>query len=428
MDFDFIFKGVNLTNGVVNMDVGVSKGTITAIDRDIQAPAGQVIEGNCRLLSAPFVDTHFHLDATLAVGNPRHNLSGTLLEGIRLWGEARVNHTREALIERAMRYCDLAVSQGLLHIRTHVDVTDERLIGAQAMLEVKDMVKDYIDLQLVAFPQDGYFRAPQNPKNMLRALDMGLDIVGGIPHQERTMDEGRRSVVELCELAAARGLMVDFHCDETDDPNSRHIETLAMETVRHGMQGRVAGSHLTSMHSMDNYYFSKLLHLMTEANIQCIANPVANIILQGRHDTYPKRRGMMRVAELWTAGLNVSFGQDSCMDYWYSMGNAEMLDVAHMAIHTGHLTSQSQIRQSYDSITSTAASVMGLEDYGIKLGSPANLVLLDAKDEIEAIRLRATRLMVMRKGMILSETAPRAAKLTLDGRPEALSHYEYAPR
>ena len=293
--FDTILTGVNLPDGRTGMDVGLQGGRIAAIERSLPAEAGEAIDGTGRLLSPAFCDPHFHMDATLSLGLPRMNLSGTLLEGIALWGELRPTLAREALVERALRYCDLAVSQGVLFIRSHVDTSDPRLVTAEALIEVRDLVRPYLDLQLVAFPQDGYFRAPEGVRSLERALDMGLDVVGGIPHFERTMEDGRASVEALCRLAAERGLPVDIHCDETDDPLSRHVETLAAETVRHGLQGRVAGSHLTSMHSMDNYYVSKLIPLMAEARMNVIANPLINIMLQGRHDTYPKRRGLTRV-------------------------------------------------------------------------------------------------------------------------------------
>ena len=360
MSFDLIIRNATLPDGRHGIDIAVRNGRIEAVEAGVDAEAGEVVDAEGHLVSPPFVDIHFHMDATLSLGVPRLNRSGTLLEGIQLWGELKPLLTKDAVVERALRYCDLAVSQGLLAVRSHVDVCDDRLVGVEALLDVKDTVRDYLDLQLVAFPQDGLFRAPNAEANLLRALDMGVDVVGGIPHFERTMEAGARSVTRLCEIAAERGLMVDLHCDETDDPMSRHIETLAAETVRLGLQGRVAGSHLTSMHSMDNYYVSKLLPLIAEAQIHCVPNPVANIVLQGRHDTYPKRRGMMRVPELWALGVNVAFGQDSCMDPWYSMGNADMLDVAHMAVHTGHLTSRDAVTRCFDAVTHAGASALSL--------------------------------------------------------------------
>ena len=259
--FDLHVKGGALPDGRV-VDIGIKGGRITAIDQLASAEAGEVIDATGDLVSPPFVDPHFHMDATLSYGLPRINTSGTLLEGIGLWGELKQVLTQDDIVDRALKYCDWAASMGLLAIRSHVDTCDDRLLGVEALLDVRNQVKDYIDLQLVAFPQDGFYRDPTARENTIRALDMGVDVVGGIPHFERTMADGTASVQELCEIAAARGLQVDMHCDETDDPHSRHIETLAYETRRLNLQGRVAGSHLTSMHSMDNYYVSKLLPLI----------------------------------------------------------------------------------------------------------------------------------------------------------------------
>ena len=247
-----------------------------------------------------------------------------------------------------------------------------------------------------------------------------MDVVGGIPHFERTMHEGAASVKLLCEIAAERGLLVDMHCDESDDPLSRHIETLAFETQRLSLQGRVNGSHCTSMHSMDNYYVSKLLPLIAESGVSVIANPLINITLQGRHDSYPKRRGMTRVPELMAAGVNVAFGHDCVMDPWYGMGSGDMLEVAHMGLHVAQMTSQKGIRQCFDAVTTNAAKVMHLQGYGLELGCDASFVLLQARDPIEAIRLRANRLKVWKKGELLSETAEVVAKLHVSGRPSAI--------
>ena len=277
--FDLIVKGGTLPDGRV-ADIGIRGDRIAEIGT-IEAEAGTVIDARGDLVSPPFVDPHFHLDATQSYGIPRINASGTLLEGIGLWGELKQVMTQDEVVERALSYCDWAASMGLLHIRSHVDTCDDRLLGVEALLDVREKVRDYIDLQLVAFPQDGFYRDPTARENTLRALDMGVDVVGGIPHFERTMADGAASVRELCEIAAERGLRVDMHCDETDDPMSRHIETLADETRRLGLQGRVAGSHLTSMHSMDNYYVSKLLPLMAEAEVAAIPNPLINIMIQG---------------------------------------------------------------------------------------------------------------------------------------------------
>jgi cytosine deaminase len=418
---DLIFRHANLPDGRTNIDVGIKGEAITAVAENLQATAPVEIDAKGKLLSPPFVDAHFHLDAALSLGLPRLNRSGTLLEGIALWGELKPGLTHEAVAARALAYCDMAVAQGLLAIRSHVDVCDDRLLPVEALLQVKKQVADYLDLQLVAFPQDGLYRSPNAEKNLLRSLDLGVEVVGGIPHFERTMADGAASVKRLCEIAADRGLLVDLHCDESDDPHSRHIETLAAETKRLGLQYRVAGSHLTSMHSMDNYYVSKLMPLMAESGVAAIANPLINVMLQGRHDTYPKRRGLTRVPELMAAGVPVAFGHDCVMDPWYSFGSGDMLEVAHMGVHVCQMTSLVAIQSAYEAVTVNAANILHLDRYGIAEGNWADLVLLQAADPFEAIRLKATRLLVVRRGKIVARSAERVTQLDLDGRPEQVS-------
>ncbi|MEI8168090.1 MAG: amidohydrolase family protein [Rhodoferax sp.] len=423
---DLLIQNASLPDGRTGMSVAVRGDKIVEVTAGLSAPAQQTLDAQGLLLSPPFVDAHFHMDATLSYGLPRVNASGTLLEGIALWGELKPLLTAEALIERALTYCDWAVAKGLLAIRTHVDVCDPRLLAVEALLEVKRRVAPYLDLQLVAFPQDGVLRGPLGPdqhlSNLKRALDMGVDVVGGIPHFERSMADGALSVKLLCELAAERGLRVDMHCDESDDPHSRHVETLAFETQRLGLHGRVTGSHLTSMHSMDNYYVSKLLPLMAEAQLQVVANPLINITLQGRHDSYPKRRGMTRVPELLAAGINVAFGHDCVMDPWYSLGSGDMLEVAHMGLHVGQMTSQAAMRQCFDAVTVNPARMLGLPGYGLAAGCFADFVLLQARDPVEALRLRATRLKVFRRGRLLAEAPAATSQLHLPGRPGQTSH------
>jgi cytosine deaminase len=418
---DLIIRGANLPDGRTGFDIGIVGDRIAAVERHLQAKGDREIDARGRLASPPFVDAHFHMDATLSLGLPRMNESGTLLEGILLWGELKPLLTAEAVIERALAYCDWAVARGLLAIRSHVDVCDPRLLAVDALLEVKKKLKPYLDLQLVAFPQDGYYRSPGAVEQLEIALDRGVEVVGGIPHFERTMADGAASVRALCEIAAKRGLMVDMHCDETDDPLSRHVETLAYETTRLGLQGRVTGSHLTSMHSMDNYYASKLIALMAEAELNAIANPLINIVIQGRHDTYPKRRGMTRVPELMKAGLTVAFGHDCVMDPWYSMGSGDMLEVAHMAVHVGQMTSLAAMRACFAAVTENAAKILGLDGYGLAPGCYADVVVLEATDPVEAIRLKATRLHVIRRGKVIAETPAAVARLDVTGRPTTVA-------
>jgi cytosine deaminase len=349
---DLIIRGANLADGRQNIDIGIQGGKIVSVEPALKASAGQEIDAKGRLVTPPFVDAHFHMDATLSLGLPRLNQSGTLLEGIALWGELKPLLTQEAIAERALAYCDWAVAKGLLAIRSHVDICDPRLLA-------------------------------------------------------------------LCELAAERGLLVDMHCDETDDPMSRHVETLAYETQRLGLQGRVTGSHLTSMHSMDNYYVSKLIPLMAEAKLNAIANPLINITIQGRHDTYPKRRGMTRVPELMAAGLTVAFGHDCVMDPWYGMGSGDMLEVAHMGLHVAQMTGQDAMRNCFAAVTVNPARILQLDGYGVAPGKNGDLVILQAADPVEAIRVRATRLAVLRRGKVIAETPAQTAMLNLPGRPEA---------
>ena len=424
---DLLITNAHLPDGRSGMSVGVLGGRIAEVLPGWSAPAHQVVDAGGLLLSPPFVDAHFHLDATLSYGLPRINASGTLLEGIALWGELKPQLTHQALVERALAYCDWAVAQGLLAIRSHVDVCDDRLLAVQALLDVKRQVAPYLDLQLVAFPQDGVLRSPGALANLRRALDLGVDVVGGIPHFERTYAQGTASVTLLCEEAARRGLPVDMHCDESDDPLSRHIETLAFECDRLGLQGRVVGSHVTSLHSMDNYYASKLLPLIAQSGVGIVANPLINITLQGRHDSYPKRRGMTRVPELLAAGVPVAFGHDCVMDPWYSLGSACMLEVASMGLHVAQMTGQSAMRQCYAAVTDTPAQLLGLSGYGIAPGCHADLVLLQAGNVIEAIRLRATRLKVWRRGKLVASTPARTVAMHLPGRPASVDFLKTDP-
>lgn len=424
---DIIIRQACLPDGRGPFDIAIRGDRIAEISPRIETKAREEIDAAGRLVSPPFTDPHFHMDATLSLGQPRMNVSGTLLEGIALWGELKPLLTPEAVIKRALRYCDLAVSQGLLSIRSHVDVSIAPLVGIEALLEVRKKVAPYIDLQLVAFPQDGLYRSEMAEENLIRSLDMGVDVVGGIPHFERTMDEGARSVTRLAEIAAERGLMLDLHCDESDDPMSRHVETLAYETTRLGLGGRVTASHVTAMHSYDNYYASKLIPLIAESGMNVVPNPLINITLQGRSDTYPRRRGLTRVPELRAAGVNVAFGQDCTMDPWYSLGSADMLEVAHMGVHAVPMTSREAMDWAFTSVTQSGAKAMGLPDPTIREGGPATMIVLQARDPIEAVRMRATRLAVIKNGKILARTAPRIAELDLPDRPDTLDPASYAP-
>lgn len=412
MNFSLLIRNASLADGRRGVDIGIADGRIAAIEPNLP-DAARIIDAGGDLVSPPFIDSHLHLDSTLSLGEPRLNRSGTLLEGIALWGELKPHLTVEAIHERAKHLCTWSIAQGIGAIRSHVDICDDRLLAVEALTALRDEMAPYLTIQLVAFPQDGFLRYPKSGENLLRALALGVDVIGGIPHFERTMTDGAESVRALMNIAAARGLPVDMHCDESDDPHSRHIETLAAETMRHGMQGRVAGSHLTSLHSMDNYYASKLIPLIAEAGVSAIANPLINITLQGRHDTYPKRRGMTRVPELMASGVNVAFGHDCVMDPWYPLGSHDMLEVAGMGLHVAQMTGVDAMRACFDAVTVNAARAMGLDDYGIEPGKRADLVVLDAADPIEAIRTRAARRFVIRAGTVIAEAPPRRGTVTI---------------
>ena len=413
--FDILIKHANLPDDRNNFDIAIQNKKIVAIDRNIIGEAVNTIDATDKLVSPSHVDSHFHLDATLTLGQPRFNESGTLLEGIQLWDELKPHLTIELIKKRARKLCHWAIANGCLAIRSHVDISDDRLLAVEALLELRTEMRDWIDIQLVAFPQNGYLRYKNSIKNLDRALKKGVDVVGGIPHFERTMNEGSLSIKLLCELAAEKDLLVDMHCDESDDPMSRHVETLAFEAHRLGLEGRVTGSHLTSMHSMDNYYVSKLIPLLQEAELQVVANPLINITLQGRHDLYPKRRGMTRVKELLNSNINVAFGHDCVMDPWYSLGKHDMLEVANMGLHVGQMTGVKEMHQIFQAITNNGARVMQLDNYGIEVGCNANLVIHQANNPIEAIRLCNARLFVIRNGQIIAKANPTESQLLLNG-------------
>ena len=415
---DLLVKNCLLSKNKDPQDILIKEGVIKDIASKIKADNIPIIDADFHFVTPPFVDSHFHMDATLSYGLPRVNKSGTLLEGIKLWGELKPNLTADAIKERASKFCKWAIARGTLAIRSHVDVSGQNLVGVEALLDVRETMKDFIDIQLVAFPQDGLLRA-NCLDNLTAALDMGVDVVGGIPHFERTMEEGHESIRILCEIAEKRGLLTDLHCDETDDPMSRHVEKLALETTRLGLKGRVAGSHLTSMHSIDNYYFTKLISLLVEADLNIIANPLINITIQGRQDNYPKRRGLTRIPEQLNAGLKVAFGHDCVMDPWYPLGSHDMLEVAHMALHCCHMTGIDEMKSCFNAVTDNAASILHLDNYGINKGSYGDLVVLQCKDPIEAIRLKPARLFVVRRGKVISSTSPVHYELNLGSNTES---------
>lgn len=353
------------------------------------------------LVVPPFVEPHIHLDATLAAGEPAWNMSGTLFEGIERWAERKALVTHEDTKTRAKKTIDMLVDHGIQHVRTHVDVTDLTLAALKAMLEVREETRHLIDLQIVAFPQEGIESYAGGRALMEQAIELGADVVGGIPHFENTRDQGVSSIKFLMDLAERTGCLVDVHCDETDDPQSR-FEVLAEEARVRGMGARVTASHTTAMGSYDNAYCSKLFRLLKMSGISFISCPTESIHLQGRFDTYPKRRGLTRVAEIDRAGMNVCFGQDSIVDPWYPLGNGNILRILEAGLHICHMLGYEDLKRSLDLITDNSARALALGDrYGLEVGRPANLLILSAPDDYEMVRSQGHALVSVRHGKVL---------------------------
>ena len=403
---DLVIRNAKFPDQEKLQDVAIKEGMFTRIAVNIPEVAENEIDAHGMLAIPPFVDPHVHLDAVLTVGSPRYNLSGTLIEGIQIWGEKKADLTAEDVKKRALEAIKWEVVQGTLHIRTHVDICDPGLTALHAMVKVKEEVKEFVDLQIVAFPQDGILRYPGGADLLEKALVAGADVVGGIPHHERTRDEGMESLDIVFGLAQKYNKDIDVHTDETDDDHSRFAEYLAAKTIKERFGGSVAAGHTTAMHSYNNPYAFKLIGLLKEAGINVITNPLDNIALQGRFDTYPKRRGLTRVKELLEAGVNVGIGHDSIMDPWYPMGKGSMLEAAFMCLNVAHMTGYEEMKQIFKALTYNSARILRVEGYGIEEGNPANLVILNANSEINALRLGAEALYVLKDGKVVARTEP----------------------
>ncbi|MFC0710777.1 cytosine deaminase [Azorhizophilus paspali] len=374
------------------------------------APAeasGDELDAAGNLVVPPFVEPHIHLDATLTAGEPAWNMSGTLFEGIERWSERKALVTHEDIKTRAKKAIDMLVEHGIQHVRTHVDVTDPTLAALKAMLEVREETRHLIDLQIVAFPQEGIESYKGGRELMTEAIALGADVVGGIPHFENTREQGVGSIKFLMDLAERTGCLVDVHCDETDDPQSRFLEVLAEEVRVRDMGERVTASHTTAMGSWDNAYCSKLFRLLKLSRINFVSCPTESIHLQGRFDTFPKRRGLTRVAELDRAGLNVCFGQDSIVDPWYPLGNGNILRILEAGLHICHMLGYADLQRALDLITEHSAKALHLgERYGLEVGRPANLLILSAANDYEMLRSQGHALVSIRHGEILMRRTP----------------------
>ncbi|MEO1431033.1 MAG: cytosine deaminase [Cyanobacteria bacterium J06632_19] len=396
------------------VDIGIKDGHITAISPNLNESAPQELDLSGKLISSPFVESHIHLDSVLTAGEPRWNKSGTLFEGIQIWGDRKRQITIEEVKNRALTMLKEQAAQGILFVRTHADVSESQLIALQALLELRDEVKDWMTVQVVAFPQDGIYSHSRNEILLEKALEMGADVVGGIPHYELTREDGVRSIQKTFELAEKYNRLIDIHCDEIDDEESRFLEVVAAEAIHRKNGSRVTASHTSAFGSYNNAYAFKLMGFLQRAQINFIANPLINITLQGRADTYPKRRGVTRVKELWQNNLNISFGHDCVQDPWYSLGTGSMLDVAHMGVHICHMTGREEVNACYQMVTGNGAKTLNLKNkYGVEVGKPASLIVLDAKDYYDAIRTRIQPRYVISQGKIIASTTPAATNFSL---------------
>lgn len=410
-----LLKNVHVDNHEEVVDVRILNGKFSEIKANLTPHDGEeVIDGKENLLLPPFVDSHVHLDATLTAGQPEWNETGTLFDGIRIWSERKQDLTKEDVKSRAKKTLLNMVGHGIQHVRSHVDVTDPHLIAARALLELREELKDQIDLQLVAFPQEGILSYPHGRELMEQAVKEGLDVVGGIPHFEFTTEYGWQSVHFLMALADKYDRLVDVHCDEIDDPASRNLEVLATEAYERGMKDRVTASHTTAMGSYNDAYTYKLFRLLKMSDINFVSNPLVNVHLGGRYDTYPKRRGVTRIKELTAAGINVSFGEDDIQDPWNPLGDGNMLDAVTMGVYIAHLMGYHQLQDAFNYVTYNGAKTLHISDnYGIEVGKPANCILLNAHDFYNALNKHVEVLYNIRHGKVLAETKPAETKVNI---------------
>lgn len=418
-----LIRNARLPHTKVVADIAIKEGIISQItpipkNRDekqvFEAAQDTVIDAGGNMVSPPFIDPHIHLDAVFMSDYVRPNLSGTLLEGIAVWGECKRKADKEIYKKHARSALLWYAAQGVLTVRSHVDTTVPEQKNIEALLEVREEFAHLMDIQLVAFPQDGIYTYADGEKDLRRAMEMGCDAVGGIPHNEITREDGVRDVAYAFQLAEEFDAFVDIHCDETGDPQSRFVEVMAKETLVRDMGRRTAASHVTAMHNYDNDYAFKLNGILARSGMSVITNPFDNTFLMNRNDGYPRRRGHTRVDELHASGVNVCIGHDSIMDPWYPLGHGSMLQAANLLLHTAHMTSASQIEALFDMITVNSARAMGISGRcGIEAGKPANLIILDAPTVFESLRLTPDPLYVIKNGKVISKTEPRRFSLTL---------------
>jgi len=401
-------------------DLGIDNGVFVE-----PAEASETRDLGGRLVTPPLVEPHIHLDAVLTVGQPRPNVSGSLFEGIAIWSQRVQELTVEDVKHRVAQVLRWQLAHGVQHVRSHVDVCDPSLRALRALVELRDEVRGMVDLQLVAFPQQGILAFDGGRDLMRKAVELGADVVGAIPHYELTREDGVESVRFAMALAEEHGLLVDIHCDETDDEHSRFVEVMAAETIRRGMGGRVTASHTTAMHSYNAAYAARLITNIARAGLHMVTNPLDNAVLQGRFDTGPIRRGHTRVKQLREAGVNVAIGHDSVMDPWYPLGHGDPLQAAFVLAHLGQMSGDAELKALIDMITVAPAAALGVADYGLSVGNPADLVVFDARSEAEALRLQRPRHLVLRAGRVVAATQPARSTVTWHGTEEEV---DFRPR
>ena len=408
-----LVKNVHIHNREGLWQILIEEGKISRIfsQDEIFNYSGEILDGEEGIVYPPFVEPHIHLDATQTAGQPNWNQSGTLFEGIERWAERKSLLSHEDVKSRAWKTLKWQIANGIQYVRTHVDVSDPTLTALKAMLEVKKEIAPWVDLQIVAFPQEGILSYPNGEKLLDRAMEMGADVVGGIPHFEFTREYGVESMHIAFDIARKYNKQIDIHCDEIDDEQSRFVETVAALALKYDMGEKVTASHTTAMHSYNNAYASRLFRLLKMSKIHFVANPLVNIHLQGRFDTYPKRRGVTRVKEMLKNNINVCFGHDDVFDPWYPLGTANMLQVLHMGLHVCQLMGYGQINDSLKLVTENSAKALGLTDYGIKEGHSANFIVLPAENGFDAVRRQVPTRYSIRHGKVISET--QLAKTTI---------------
>ena len=408
-----LVKNVHIHNRKGLWQILIEEGKISRIfsQDEVFNYSGEILDGEEGIVYPPFVEPHIHLDATQTAGQPNWNQSGTLFEGIERWAERKSLLSHEDVKSRAWKTLKWQIANGVQYVRTHVDVSDPTLTALKAMLEVKKEIAPWVDLQIVAFPQEGILSYPNGEKLLDQAMEMGADVVGGIPHFEFTREYGVESMHIAFDIARKYNKQIDIHCDEIDDEQSRFVETVAALALKYDMGEKVTASHTTAMHSYNNAYASRLFRLLKMSKIHFVANPLVNIHLQGRFDTYPKRRGVTRVKEMLKNNINVCFGHDDVFDPWYPLGTANMLQVLHMGLHVCQLMGYGQINDGLKLVTENSAKALGLTDYGIQEGNSANFIVLPAENGFDAVRRQVPTRYSIRHGKVISET--QLAKTTI---------------